>query len=795
MINKNYYLLVSILLVWGVAVRSLAGELPRRMLIDHGWRFAPGDNAGADVMQYDDAAWRIVDLPHDWSIEGRPERNAPSGNDGGYYATGIGWYRKTFHLPASAAGRKLWLYFEGVYERSDVYVNGKRVGGHPYGYTSFFCDISDQARPGGSNVVAVRVDNSRQKNCRWYSGSGIYRHVWLVSSGQMHIANHGVAISTLSAAKVGVDVTLVNETAGARSAVVDVEVPGMGGSQKAVVVPAGTSLTVRQEVSLRSPKLWSPESPALYTACIRLKEGQKVVDRIDQRFGVRTVSYSAEGGFRLNGRQIKLNGCCVHHDNGVLGAASFNRAEQRKAKLVKTAGFNAVRTAHNIPSESFLDACDSLGLLVIDEAFDGWREEKNKNDYSTLFDRWWHDDVTAMVLRDRNHPSVFCWSVGNEVIERKKIAVVTTARKLAEAARACDPERRPVTSALASWDKDWEIYDPLAAEMDIAGYNYMMHKAPGDHLRVPGRVIMQTESYPRDAFKNWAMVEDNTFVIGDFVWTGIDYLGESGIGRWRYEGETKGEHYNTKLYPWHGAYCGDIDITGWRKPISHYRGILNRTGEMLYMAVREPDGYHGRITVSPWAVWPTWESWTWPGHEGKRIEVEVYSRCNAVRLYLDNRMIGEKPTGRAEQFKAVFELPYAAGTLRAEGVVDGRVAATCTLATAGKPAAVRAVPDRTVLAADGQDLSFVAIEVVDAQGRVVPEAAVWLSADVDGPCAIAGAGCADMQDTVSYKANRFKTWKGRAMVVVRSGRKPGQATLRIKPDGLKPVKVRLRARR
>ena len=308
MINKNYYLLVSILLVWGVAVRSLAGELPRRMLIDHGWRFAPGDIAGADVMQYDDAAWRVVDLPHDWSIEGRPERNAPSGNDGGYYAAGIGWYRKTFHLPASAAGRKLWLYFEGVYERSDVYVNGKRVGGHPYGYTSFFCDISEQARPGGGNVVAVRVDNSRQKNCRWYSGSGIYRHVWLVSSGQMHIANHGVAISTLSAAKVGVDVTLVNETAGARTAVVDVEVPGMGGSQKTVVVPAGTSLTVRQEVSLRSPKLWSPESPALYTACIRLKEGQKVVDRIDQRFGVRTVSYSAEGGFRLNGRQIKLNG-------------------------------------------------------------------------------------------------------------------------------------------------------------------------------------------------------------------------------------------------------------------------------------------------------------------------------------------------------------------------------------------------------------------------------------------------------------------------------------------------------
>ena len=291
-------------------------------------------------------------------------------------------------------------------------------------------------------------------------------------------------------------------------------------------------------------------------------------------------------------------------------------------------------------------------MLVIDEAFDGWRDEKNKYDYSTLFDKYWQQDVDAMVLRDRRHPSIISWSIGNEVIERKKLEVVTTAHKLASEVHRYDA--RPVTSALASWDKDWEIYDPLAAQLDVTGYNYMIHKSATDHQRVPDRIMWQTESYPKDAFQNWAKVNDHDYIIGDFVWTGIDYLGESGIGRWWYDGDVAGEHYQRPLYPWHAAHCGDIDLTGWRKPISHYRSMLYNDTEKLYLAVKEPDGYKGKIRTGLWAVWPTWESWNWPGHEGKDIEVEVYSKYPKARLLLNDKVIAEKEVNRLTEFKAVF---------------------------------------------------------------------------------------------------------------------------------------------
>lgn len=788
--------LVALLSLGSVQTSASAGaDNGRRSLFDFGWRFYQGDNNAAKSVEFNDSKWRALDLPHDWSIEGTVDKANPVGNDGGYYPAGTAWYRKTFALSSAMKNKKLWLYFEGVYEKSDVYVNGIRVGGHPYGYTSFFCDITAQAKPGKKNVVAVRVNNSEQKNCRWYSGSGIYRHVWLVAANPVHVANYGVYVTTPSANEAQVSTTIVNETNAAKRITVKVNIPLQGTAKTELNVPADSSVQVSQRFKLTDAKLWSVESPNLYNADVEIISNGKTIDRVSQPFGVRTVEYSAADGFRLNGVKMKLNGCCVHHDNGILGAASYDRAEERKVELMKAAGFNAIRTSHNLPSEAFLTACDRLGMLVIDEAFDGWRDAKNKFDYSTLFDEWWHADVTAMALRDRNHPSIFCWSIGNEVIERKKIEVVTTAHKLAAAIKECDPTR-PVTSALAAWDKNWEIYDPLAAELDIVGYNYMIHKAPDDHKRVPERVMMQTESYPRDAFKNWEMMTDNEYVIGDFVWTGLDYLGESGIGRYWYEGETPGEHYQRPLYPWHGSYCGDVDVIGWRKPISHYRSIINGTAEKMYMAVKEPDGYRGKISTGLWAVWPTWESWNWQGHEGKPIEVEIYSTYPAVRLYLDNRMIGEQSTGRKEQFKAVFSLPYAAGTLRAEAIDNGKVVETKTLKTAGKPAIIRAVADRNVIAADGQDLSYVTIEVTDADGNVVPEADNQLSFSVSGAGDIEAVGSANMQDTTSYKAHSFKAWKGRALVVVKSRRnKAGNITLNVTSPGLKQSAVKIQTRK
>lgn len=353
-------------------------------------------------------------------------------------------------------------------------------------------------------------------------------------------------------------------------------------------------ITVEQRFQVPEAKAWNPESPNLYTAQVTVAEQGNTLDRADETFGFRTITYSAEKGLLLNGKSILLNGGCLHHDNGILGTAAYDRAEFRKAELMKQAGFNAVRTSHNVPSEAFLHACDQVGLLVIDEAFDGWREAKNTYDYHTLFDEWWERDLKAMILRDRNHPSIFCWSIGNEVIERKKIEIVTTARKLAALCRKLDPTR-PVTSALAAWDSDWEIYDPLAEAHDIVGYNYMIHKAESDHLRAPSRVMVQTESFPNDAWRNFRTVKDHPYVIGDFVWTAMDYIGESGIGRWYYDGDLPGEHYHRPLYPWHASYCGDIDLTGQRKPISHYRSMLwNENGkEHLYIAVKEPDGYKG----------------------------------------------------------------------------------------------------------------------------------------------------------------------------------------------------------
>ena len=789
---------LGLALIWGnplnAASLQKSNQVNRQELnFDASWKFFLGDDSLASRTIYGDAKWRTLTLPHDWSIEQNIDRNAPAGNDGGYYPTGIGWYRKNFKLPVSYhKGDKVQLYFEGIYMNSSVYVNGKRVGGHPYGYTSFLCDITDAVLPGKNNVVAVRVDNAQQKNCRWYSGSGIYRPVKLICTSPVHIANWGVNVQTKqiasSEATVVVFVKVKNETSVPKTVFLSTLLEkGEKQSSDKVVIPAGKELELSQEIKVKRPKLWDLEHPNLYQAIVKVvDEDNKVLDETKQTFGIRELKFSTDGFF-LNGKKVLINGGCVHHDNGLLGAAAFGKAEERKVRLMKEAGFNAIRTSHNLPSEAFLDACDRLGMLVIDEAFDGWRDAKNKHDYSELFDKYWQQDVDGMVLRDRRHPSIISWSIGNEVIERKKLEVVTTAHKLAGDVHRYDA--RPVTSALASWDKDWEIYDPLAAQLDVTGYNYMIHKSEADHQRVPDRIMWQTESYPRDAFQNWAKVNDHDYIIGDFVWTGIDYLGESGIGRWWYDGDVAGEHYQRPLYPWHAAYCGDIDLTGWRKPISHYRSMLYNDTEKLYLAVKEPDGYKGKIRTGLWAVWPTWESWNWPGHEGKDIEVEVYSKYPKVRLSLNDKVIAEKEVNRQTEFKAVFTVPYQSGTLKAEALQDGKVTETRLLATASEPVAVRAIAEDKQLKADGEDLAFVQVEAIDKDGRVCPNAEVKLQLQVTGVGTLAAAGNADIKDLDPYTDNEMTTWKGRGLIVLRSTNKTGMVRLNIKPEGMKPIAV------
>ena len=740
-----------------------------RQLFDFGWQFTHNGKA------------INVDLPHDWDIYTKPySGKGATGTGGGWYEAGKGEYRKTFKTPDSEVVK---LHFEGVYQKAEVYVNGQRAGQHHYGYTPFTVDVTPFLKLKNSkieklknelNEVVVKVDNSAQPNCRWYSGSGIYRHVWLETMPALHIAENGVFVTTpevsVDKAQVRVAVTVANESDSDRDAMVAV-----GSGQQMVSVKAHETKTVTSTYFIKNPQLWSPESPTLYEAKVELKEAGATIDQQTAKYGIRTFSFDAENGFVLNGQKVLINGACVHHDDGVLGAMAFDAAEIRKVRQMKEAGFNLIRTSHNPTTRAFLDACDSIGMLVIDEAFDGWRTQKNPYDYSTVIDSCYREDIHAMVLRDRNHPSVISWSIGNEVIERKDIRVVYTARQMKKAIHELDTTR-PVTEALCAWDRAWEIYDPHAEVLDVVGYNYMLFKHASDHERDPKRVIWQTESYPRDAFRNWSVAHDFPYVVGDIVWTGLDYLGESGIGRNYYKGEREGESWIKGGQPeWHGAPCGDVDITGWRKPISHYREMLWNEDTSLYMAVKEPNGYHGEIHTTMWSVWPTWESWTWPDWDGKTVEVEVYTHHPDVKLYLNDQLIDTKQVSRETEFKAVFSVPYKAGTLRAEAGGE-----SVTLKTAGEPARLRLTPDRTVMSADGQSLTFVTVEVLDKQGALVPEAAIPCEAIVKGAGTLLAFASADLKDTEPYTSPHVKTWKGRALLVIRSSLKGGSVSVSIK---------------
>jgi len=777
------------------------GKIERKQLFDYNWKFYQGDTAAAKSKDFNDISWRNLDLPHDWSIEGKISLKNPTGGAGGYFPAGIGWYRKIFRVSDEWKGKKVSIYFEGVYMNSEVFINGKSLGVYPYGYSSFSYDLSPYLDFNNENVIAVRVDNSQQVNSRWYSGSGIYRHVWMITTNAVHVADLGVSITTpdVSTQKATVQIkTLIkNETCSTQSVVVSsrLQAPNSkntGNSQIKVELPANSEKEITQIIKVSDPLLWTPDAPHLYNAQVQLLQNKYVVDQKSTNFGIRSIKFTPENGLQLNGKTVKLNGGCMHHDNGCLGAAAFDRAEERKVELLKEAGFNAVRTSHNPPSEAFLNACDRLGLLVMDEAFDCWRSGKNKFDYATYFDRWWKRDLDEMVLRDRNHPSIIMWSIGNEIVERGSPEAVKTARMLANAVKEIDTTR-PVTSAIVEAGKDWAALDSLMAAHDVGGYNYHLWNAPSDHQRVPSRVIVQTESYPKDAFPNWKLVQNNNYVIGDFVWTAVDYLGESGIGRWYYSGDVPGEHWEHDLFPWHGAYCGDIDITGWRKPISHYRSMLYNNTEKLYMAVREPAPNPLEIKTTWWAVWPTWESWTWPAYEGKDINVEVYSKYPTVRLYLNNKLIGEKPTTDEQEFKATFTVPYSPGQLKAVGLENGKEMESTILQTSGDAAKIQLTADRKEIAANGQDLCYVNIDMTDKDGVLQPNAANLLHFTIEGPGTIAGVANADMKDTDPYEGNMRKAWHGRALVVIKSTHDAGDIKLTVSSSGLPATSLNIKA--
>ncbi len=776
----------------------------QKQSLNQAWRFHLGDIVNWMLRkEISESEWRVVDLPHDWSIETDRSPENPSGFSNGWFGMGRGFYHKSFTAPEEWRDKQVLVEFEGVYMNAEVWLNENFLGRHPYGYTSFTFDLTPYLQYGEENILRVKVENTGQLNSRWYSGSGIYRPVWLLIGEPVHVAHWGVYVTTpqvsFEEATVRVQTTIENDKETAQNVVLKSVIYGPDNHvcitmESRAEIPAGGQQLVNQEKVVKSPQLWSPETPNLYRLESRVELDGKLMDSETTTFGIRSLAWNAQEGFLLNGKSIKMKGGCVHHDNGVMGAASFPRAEERKVALLKASGFDAIRCAHNPPAPAFLDACDRQGMLVIDETFDCWREGKNPFDYHVYFDDWWQRDTESMVLRDRNHPSVVIWSIGNEVHERDgRSNGAAVARMQADLVRSLDPTR-PVTSAINGLKdktgRGWENTDVVFDALDIGGYNYQWQQYRNDHERHPERMMMGTETFPIEAYDNWMSVLELPYVVGDFVWTSNDYLGESGIGRTYFEGEETGF---LGEYPWHQAYCGDIDLAGFKRPQSYYRDILWGSGEPMYIAVHTPIPEGKVEKITRWG-WPdVSNSWTWPGREGETFKVDVYSAFPKVELYLNETLIGVKEITPEDKLTASFEVPYALGELKAVGSKGDKVEAQTAIRTVGQARAVRLTPDRTTIHAEAGDLSYVTVEVVDTEGCIDPNAQNNIFFTVQGVGEIAAVGSGNPTSTERYRGNQRQAFHGRCVVVVKSLGKPGKIQLRAQADGLDSAEVAIEA--
>jgi beta-galactosidase len=797
---------------------------PREQPFDSGWLFYRGDAPGAEKPGFSDSSWRALDLPHDWSIEDLPPRPEAAGKNApgtsspihtgpfdfelsqgkastGWVTGGTGWYRKHFSAAKLPASTRVEAVFDGVYMNAEVWLNGVLLGNHPYGYIGFAFDLTPHLKREGDNVIAVRVRNEG-RNSRWYSGSGIYRHVHLTVTRRVRIPLWGIQVTTPDVSRESAMVKVVTrvENAGelAESIVVRLRLFDPDGNELGMrdgveSVEKEDQADVALALAVMEPKLWSPKSPRLHRAEIEVASGQIVLDSMSVPFGIRLIEADALHGLRINGETVKLKGGCVHHDNGVLGAAAIDRAEERRVELMKRNGFNAIRTSHNPPSPAFLNACDRLGLLVIDEAFDMWKAAKNPDDYHVYFAEWGDRDFESMVLRDRNHPSVVFWSIGNEIPERADPEGVAIAERLSEAAKRLDPTR-PVTAAICGfWEKPgrgWAESAPAFEHLDVGGYNYEWKQYEPDHERFPERVMMGTESFPAEAFENWRMVEKHPYVIGDFVWTGMDYFGESGIGHTSLSGDKQDQ---LMPFPWFNAWCGDIDVTGGKKPQSYYRDVVWGNSK-LEMAVQRPIPA-GRVEeLSKWGWSDELRSWTWPGAEGKVLKVRVYSGGDTVHLMLNGKQIGTRQVSPATKLKAEFEIPYIPGELKAVALKDGKEIAVLAFKTAGRASKLALKADRAQIHKSRNDLAYVTVEVRDQEGNVVPDAAVPVTFSLKGAAELAGMGNANPKDMASFRQSRRTTFRGRCLAVVRPTGAAGDITLRVEAEGLAPATISIEAR-
>ncbi|MDR8392428.1 DUF4982 domain-containing protein [Aliifodinibius sp. S!AR15-10] len=771
---------------------------------DAGWKFHLGEVHGAEFISFNDSEWRSLDLPHDWSIEGEFSREFASGQ--GYLPGGIGWYRKTFELPENIKGKRIQLLFDGVYQNSEVWINGEYLGKRPFGFISFSYDLTEHLNYGDTpNVVAVKVDHTNFADARWYTGSGITRQVWLKVLNPVHLGQWGTFIRTPEVtgdeAVVRVTTTVVNDsdeeqTVEVRSSIED---PGseIGETEDEITIPPNSKRKVDQEFKVNNPDLWSTENPHLYSHVSEIRRDGELSDRQETRFGVRTYRFDAQEGFFLNGQSMLIKGVCLHNDAGSMGSAVPVQEWRDRLVLMKEMGANAIRTSHNPPAPELLDLADEMGFLVMNEAFDEWEIGKKKwiqgwnvgqeegaagltkyysqHGYSDFFEEWAKRDIQDFVRRDRNHPSVIMWSIGNEVDypndpytdpyrdeyqpwRPSGYNVTEIARKLYDYVKEIDPTR-PITAAVAN--------TPLAnktgyaAVLDVVGYNYQEEYYEDDHKQFPDRKIIGSEN--GDSYEAWLTVKNNDYIPGQFLWTGVDYMGEAG------------------RFPNRSSGSGLVSLSNEKKPGFYFRQSLWSDEPMVYIAAVDPS------EEGPWADIES--HWNWEEYRGDEVEVIAYSNAEEVELFLDGESQGVRRTADADNHILRWKVSYEPGKLHAVARNGSREVATYELITTGEPSQIVLNPNRSTIRANGKDISSVQVLVTDKDGAVVPSAENMINFELDGAGKNIGVGSSNHNSLEPYKADHRKVYQGKARIVIQSNGEKGTINLRATSEGLAPAEV------
>ena len=758
------------------SVNLFAQNSPRvKEKFDFDWRFTLSDNPSYAAPAHNDASWQDVQLPHDWNI--KQEFDRKWGGAAAYLPETTGWYRKTFKVPASYKGKNISIQFGGIFHQSDVYINGKHLGFRPYGYSSIEYDLTPYLNFGGENTISVRA-NTVGGRPRWYAGAGIYRHVWLNIVNPVHVATYGTYITTpivnSSEADIMIVTTVANNANKEQTVTVSQRIIDSNGKQVAksknekVVITNGTSQDVTHTLSLNTPKLWSIEEPNLYTMETTVRAGGKVTDVYTTPFGVRTIKFDKDKGFFLNGKHVKLKGMCLHEDAGSLGVAVPQRYNERRLEIIKEYGCNAIRTSHNPFSPEFMDLCDRMGFVVIDEAFDKWKSGY----YEQYFDEWWQKDMADMILRDRNRPSVILWSIGNELQEAwdETDTGVQRARMLQDFVHKLEPTRPVILSAQNGHQ------EKFAGVTDIIGYNYLEARMLSDKKKFPQRICVVTEELPYfrgeegrmrsyTPLNPWQLVEENDFVMGGFIWSGVDYLGEAG-------------------WPSKGWPNGLFDILMTEKPRATYHRAKWNTEPIVRIAIPDKslDIDHGR------------DLWQWPklaGHwnfperyRGMVIPIQTMTNCESVELYLNDKLMGKEKTADYTNNTIVWHLPYNPGKIEAKGYNGHELVATYQLVTSKNTSKAVVKADRTEIKADGEDISHITIELFDEDGIPVQTDDRKLIVTVEGEGKFLGLDNGDLRREKTFAGNELKTYWGRAMTVVQSTRNAGELRVNIKMEGV-----------